>query len=47
MIGTKLSKPTVSPPSMDMAALPKALKDAFAHAGQIMAFVKTYDVEPF
>ena len=45
--GTKLSKPKVSPPPMDMAAPPKPLKDAFAHAGQIMAFVKTYDMETF
>jgi hypothetical protein len=32
---------------MDMAALPKALQDSFAHAAQIMAFVKTYDMETF
>ena len=38
--GKKLSAPMVSPP-MDMAALPKPLQDAFAHAAQIMAFVKT------
>ena len=42
----KLSEPKMSPP-MDMAALPKALQDAFALAGQIMAFVKTYDMETF
>jgi hypothetical protein len=32
---------------MDMAALPKPLQDAFAQAAQIMAFVKTYDMETF
>ena len=32
---------------MDMAALPKPLEDAFAYAAQIMAFVKTYDMETF
>jgi nitrite reductase/ring-hydroxylating ferredoxin subunit len=44
--GKKLSEPMMSPP-MDMAALPKPLQDAFAHAAQIMAFVKTYDMETF
>jgi nitrite reductase/ring-hydroxylating ferredoxin subunit len=44
---TKLSKPKASPPPMDMATLPKPLKDAFPHARQIMAFVKTYDMETF
>jgi hypothetical protein len=36
----------MSPP-MDMAALPKPLQDAFALAAQIMAFVRTYDMEMF
>ena len=44
--GKKLSEPKMSPP-MDMVALPKALQDAFAQAAQIMAFVKTYDMETF
>ena len=44
--GKKLSEPKMSPP-MDMAALPKSLQDAFAHAAQVMAFVKTYDMETF
>ena len=44
--GKKLSEPKMSPP-MDMVALPKPLQDAFAHAAQIMAFVKTYDMETF
>ena len=44
--GKKLSEPKMSPP-MDMVALPKPLQDAFAQAAQIMAFVKTYDMETF
>jgi nitrite reductase/ring-hydroxylating ferredoxin subunit len=44
--GKKLSEPVMSPP-MDMAVLPKSLQDAFAQAAQIMAFVKTYDMETF
>ena len=44
--GKKLSEPKMSPP-MDMAALPKSLQNAFAHAAQVMAFVKTYDMEIF
>ena len=44
--GKKLSEPMMSPP-MDMAALPKPLQDAFALAAQIMAFVKTDDMETF
>jgi nitrite reductase/ring-hydroxylating ferredoxin subunit len=44
--GKKLSEPKLSPP-MDMVALPKALQDAFAHAAQIVEFVKTYDMETF
>jgi hypothetical protein len=36
----------MSPP-IDMAALPRPLQEAFAQAGQIMAFVKTYDMETF
>ena len=44
--GKKLSEAMMSPP-MDIAALPKPLQDAFAHAAQIMAFVKTYDMETF
>jgi nitrite reductase/ring-hydroxylating ferredoxin subunit len=44
--GKKLSEPKMSPP-MDMAALPKSLQDVFAQAAQIMAFVKTYDMETF
>jgi nitrite reductase/ring-hydroxylating ferredoxin subunit len=44
--GKKLSEPKMSPP-MDMAALSKPLQDAFAHAAQIMASVKTYDMETF
>lgn len=46
LTGKKLSEPIMSPP-MDMAALPKPLQDAFAYAGQITAFVKTYDMETF
>ena len=42
--GKKLSEPKMSPP-MDMAALPKSLQNAFAHAAQVVAFVKTYDME--
>jgi uncharacterized protein with HEPN domain len=37
----------MSPLPMDMAALPKPLQDALAQAAQIMAFVKTYDMETF
>jgi nitrite reductase/ring-hydroxylating ferredoxin subunit len=44
--GKKLSEPVMSPP-MDMAVLPKPLQEAFAQAAQIMAFVKTYDMETF
>jgi hypothetical protein len=33
--GKKLSEPKMSPP-MDMAALPKLLQDAFAHAAPIL-----------
>lgn len=44
--GKKLSEPKMSPP-MDIAVLPKPLQDAFAHAAEIMAFVKTYDMETF
>jgi nitrite reductase/ring-hydroxylating ferredoxin subunit len=44
--GKKLSEPKMSPP-MDMVTLPKPLQDAFAQAAQIMAFVKTYDMETF
>jgi nitrite reductase/ring-hydroxylating ferredoxin subunit len=45
--GKKLSEPKMSPPPMDMAALPKPMQDALAQAAQIMAFVKTYDMETF
>jgi nitrite reductase/ring-hydroxylating ferredoxin subunit len=45
--GKKLSEPKMSPPPMEMASLPKPPQDAFAHAGKIMAFVKTYDMETF
>ena len=31
----------------DMAVLPKPLQEGFAHAANIMAFVKTYDREKF
>jgi nitrite reductase/ring-hydroxylating ferredoxin subunit len=44
--GKKLSEPKMSPP-MDMAVLPKPLQEAFAQAAQIMAFVKTYDMETY
>jgi hypothetical protein len=37
----------MSPPPMDMAALPKPLQDALVQAARIMAFVKTYDMETF
>ena len=47
MTGKKLSEPKMSPPPMDLASLPKSLRDAFAHAEQIIAFVKTYDMETF
>jgi nitrite reductase/ring-hydroxylating ferredoxin subunit len=45
--GKKSSEPKMSPPPMDMADLPKPLQDALAQAAQIMAFVKTYDMETF
>jgi hypothetical protein len=35
----------MSPPPLDMAALPSPLQDALAQAAQIMTFVKTYDME--
>ena len=44
--GKKLSEPKMSPP-MDVGVLPKPLQDAFAQAAQIMAFVRTYDMETF
>lgn len=44
--GKKLSEPKMSPP-MDMAALPKPLQDAFSLAAQIIAVVKTFDMEMF
>ncbi len=42
----KLSGPKLSRP-VDMTAFPKALQETLAQAGQVIAFVTTYDIETF
>ena len=46
LTGKKLSEPMMSPP-MDMAGSPQTSARCFRSTAQIMAFVKTYDMETF